>query len=121
MPADELAKFEAKARGQASRHHKKGKIGADNRGHQMLQRMGWQEGQGLGQPQSSGMTEPISAHKQQFRNQGVGSGKQNEVNPDDDPFEQYKKKMMVAYRYRPNPMVTKKNYIIMYINIILFF
>lgn len=38
-------------------------------------------------------------------NLGVGAQKSGEVNPDDDIYEQYKKRMMLGYRYRPNPLV----------------
>jgi len=36
---------------------------------------------------------------------GVGAHKPGEVTPDDDIYEQYKKRMMLGYRYRPNPLV----------------
>lgn len=39
-------------------------------------------------------------------NLGVGAQQPGEVNPDDDIYEQYKKRMMLGYRYRPNPLVS---------------
>ena len=36
---------------------------------------------------------------------GLGSSKPGEVGEDDDEFDQYRKRMMLAYRFRPNPMV----------------
>lgn len=36
-------------------------------------------------------------------NMGVGMADPGEVTKDDDPFEQYRKRMQLAYRFRPNP------------------
>ena len=36
---------------------------------------------------------------------GLGSDRPGEINEDDDEFDQYRKRMMMAYRFRPNPMV----------------
>jgi splicing factor 4 len=36
---------------------------------------------------------------------GVGAHNPGEVSPDDDIYEQYKKRMMLGYRHRPNPLV----------------
>lgn len=41
-------------------------------------------------------------------NLGVGASNPGEVTPEDDIYEQYKKRMMLGYRYRPNPLVMKK-------------
>lgn len=38
-------------------------------------------------------------------NLGVGAQQPGEVTPEDDIYEQYKKRMMLGYRYRPNPLV----------------
>lgn len=38
-------------------------------------------------------------------NLGVGAQKPGEVTADDDIYEQYKKRMMLGYRHRPNPLV----------------
>lgn len=38
-------------------------------------------------------------------NLGVGAHNPGEVKPEDDIYEQYKKRMMLGYRYRPNPLV----------------
>uniref|UniRef100_A0A2P2L3R8 SURP and G-patch domain-containing protein 1-like protein isoform X1 n=1 Tax=Rhizophora mucronata TaxID=61149 RepID=A0A2P2L3R8_RHIMU len=38
-------------------------------------------------------------------NLGVGAHNPGDVTPDDDIYEQYKKRMMLGYRYRPNPLV----------------
>lgn len=62
------------------------------------------EGEGLGSSRS-GIADPISAGNVKIDNLGVGASKPGEVKPDDDIYEQYKKRMMLGYRYRPNPMV----------------
>lgn len=62
------------------------------------------EGEGLGSSRS-GIADPISAGNVKIDNLGVGATKPGEVKPDDDIYEQYKKRMMLGYRYRPNPMV----------------
>jgi splicing factor 4 len=36
---------------------------------------------------------------------GVGASQPGEVTPEDDIYEQYKKRMMLGYKYRPNPLV----------------
>jgi splicing factor 4 len=36
---------------------------------------------------------------------GVGASQPGEVTADDDIYEQYKKRMMLGYRFRPNPLV----------------
>ena len=61
-----------------------GQLGGSNKGHQMLQKMGW-KGAGLGS-QESGITEPISASEvrdkqDQYRGMGV----------QEDPFESFRK------------------------------
>lgn len=40
-----------------------------------------------------------------LNNLGVGAEHPGEVTPEDDIYEQYKKRMMLGYRYRPNPLV----------------
>ena len=36
---------------------------------------------------------------------GLGTAKPGEIGEGDDEFDQYRKRMMLAYRFRPNPMV----------------
>ena len=40
-----------------------------------------------------------------MNNLGVGAHNPGDVTADDDIYEQYKKRMMLGYRYRPNPLV----------------
>lgn len=62
------------------------------------------EGEGLGSSRS-GIADPIKAGNVKIDNLGVGASQPGEVTPEDDIYEQYKKRMMLGYRYRPNPMV----------------
>ena len=52
-----------------------------------------------------GIADPIMAGDVKKDNLGVGAQNPGEVNPDDDIYEQYKKRMMLGYRHRPNPLV----------------
>lgn len=38
-------------------------------------------------------------------NLGVGAVQPGEVSAEDDIYEQYKKRMMLGYKHRPNPLV----------------
>ena len=40
-----------------------------------------------------------------FDQAGVGAEMPAEVNKEDNTFETYRKRMMLAYRFRPNPLV----------------
>lgn len=61
-------------------------------------------GEGLGSSRS-GIATPIMAGDVKTNNLGVGAQNPGEVTPDDDIYEQYKKRMMLGYRHRPNPLV----------------
>lgn len=43
--------------------------------------------------------------KTSFDQAGVGASKPADVEKSDDEFELYRKRMMLAYRFRPNPLV----------------
>ncbi|GAB2300192.1 hypothetical protein Dimus_034231 [Dionaea muscipula] len=108
IPQEELEKFlatcnDAAARKAAREAAEKMKIQADNVGHRLLSKMGWREGEGLGSSRK-GIADPIMAGDVKKDHLGVGAHKPGEVLPEDDIYEQYKKRMMLGYRYRPNPL-----------------
>ncbi|KAK6928700.1 SWAP/Surp [Dillenia turbinata] len=108
IPPEELEKFlagcnDVTAQKAAREAAERARIQADNVGHKLLSKMGWREGEGLGSSRS-GMSDPIMAGNVKIDNLGVGAQKPGEVTPDDDIYEQYKKRMMLGYRYRPNPL-----------------
>lgn len=46
-----------------------------------------------------------------FDSAGLGSERPDGVSRDDDEFDAYRKRMMLAYRFRPNPLVIILSYI----------
>ncbi|GMH38525.1 hypothetical protein BSKO_06409 [Bryopsis sp. KO-2023] len=108
IPQEELAKFMSKCRDESSQNHAKAleeqaKIGADNIGHKLLSRMGWKEGEGLG-AQGKGIAKPVEAGSVKSDNLGLGAAAVGDVTEEDDVYEQYRKRMMLGYKYRPNPL-----------------
>lgn len=51
------------------------------------------------------MADPIVAGDVKKDHLGVGAHNPGEVTAEDDIYEQYKKRMMLGYRHRPNPLV----------------
>ncbi|XP_021749849.1 SURP and G-patch domain-containing protein 1-like protein [Chenopodium quinoa] len=108
IPPEELEGFLAKcndaaAQKAAKEAADKAKIQADNVGHKLLSKMGWKEGEGLGSSRK-GIADPIAAGNVKKDHLGVGAQQPGEVTPEDDIYEQYKKRMMLGYRHRPNPL-----------------
>ncbi|XP_068343067.1 SURP and G-patch domain-containing protein 1-like protein [Pyrus communis] len=108
IPQEELEKFmvacnDAAAQKAAKEAADRAKIQADNVGHKLLSKMGWKEGEGLGSSRR-GISDPIMAGNVKKDNLGVGAQQPGEVTSEDDIYEQYKKRMMLGYRYRPNPL-----------------
>jgi splicing factor 4 len=77
-------------------------IGADNIGHKLLQKMGWKEGKGIG-AKEDGRTVPVAASAA-GDTLGLGADAHGAVKESDDPFEQYRKRMQLGYKHRPNPL-----------------
>lgn len=108
IPPEELESFLAKCNDAAAQKAAKeaavkAKIQADNVGHRLLSKMGWKEGEGLGSSRK-GIADPIMAGDVKKDHLGVGAHQPGEVTADDDIYEQYKKRMMLGYRHRPNPL-----------------
>ncbi|KAM0942512.1 putative SURP and G-patch domain-containing protein [Dioscorea sansibarensis] len=108
IPQEELEKFMAScndvaAQKAAREAAEKAKIQADNVGHKLLSKMGWKEGEGLGSDKH-GRADPVVAGNVKLNNLGIGAQHPGEVTAEDDIYEQYKKRMMLGYRYRPNPL-----------------
>ena len=112
LPEEELNKFKraASERQRKRERDEHYRLTNQNRGHAMLKRLGWNEGQGLGR-NAQGMRTPVSSRlSKKETNSGVGgkdAGGKKPWDPEkgDDEFDLYKKKMMLSYRYRPNPLV----------------
>lgn len=108
IPLEELEKFmascnDAAAQKAAREAAERAKIQADNIGHKLLSKMGWKEGEGLGHGKS-GRADPVMAGDVKRDNLGVGASRPDQVSPEDDIYEQYKKRMMLGYKHRPNPL-----------------
>ncbi|XP_022673395.1 SURP and G-patch domain-containing protein 1-like [Varroa jacobsoni] len=108
LPTEELEQFmkryEALKNGQSLNlnAYEENKLKEDNVGFQMLQKMGWNEGSGLG-AQGAGITTPVAAQGN-TEQRGLGQAKPGDLNAEDDEYEAYRKRMMLAYRFRPNPL-----------------
>ncbi|KAL8606337.1 hypothetical protein ACOMHN_050817 [Nucella lapillus] len=79
------------------------KLTCENIGYQMMLKLGWKEGDGLGS-EGQGITEPVDKGNVSRDNRGLGVERPAELNKEDDEFEAYRKRMMLAYRFRPNPL-----------------
>lgn len=109
LPPEELAKFmerfQAVQEGRPmpdESDYKEFKIAETNVGYQMLKKFGWTEGQGLGQD-GSGITAPVNATRRNEA-QGLGASLPQDLTTNDDEYDAYRKRMMLAYRFRPNPL-----------------
>lgn len=83
--------------------YKEFKIQCDNIGFKMLEKMGWKEGEGLGND-GQGITAPVNKGKRSLDGAGVGVESGDVLNKNDDDFSAFRKRMMLAYRFRPNPL-----------------
>jgi len=83
--------------------YQENRLTQDNVGFKMLQKMGWAEGAGLGAG-GQGVVNPIGKSGAGLERMGLGTAKPGEIREGDDEFDQYRKRMMLAYRFRPNPM-----------------
>ncbi|NXF35120.1 SUGP1 protein, partial [Nyctibius bracteatus] len=110
LPPDELEKFmetfKALKEGREPDYseYKEFKLTVENIGYQMLMKMGWKEGEGLGS-EGQGIKNPVSKGTTTVDGAGFGIDRPAELTKEDDEYEAFRKRMMLAYRFRPNPLV----------------
>ncbi|XP_040176558.1 SURP and G-patch domain-containing protein 1 [Rana temporaria] len=109
LPPDELDKFmetfKALKEGREPDYseYKEFKITVENIGYQMLMKMGWKEGEGLGSD-GQGIKNPVNKGSTAVDGAGFGIDRPAELSRSDDEYEAFRKRMMLAYRFRPNPL-----------------
>ncbi|XP_063311440.1 SURP and G-patch domain-containing protein 1 [Pelobates fuscus] len=109
LPPDELDKFmetfKALKEGREPDYseYKEFKITVENIGYQMLMKMGWKEGEGLGS-EGQGIKNPVNKGSTAVDGAGFGIDRPAELAKNDDEYEAFRKRMMLAYRFRPNPL-----------------
>ncbi|XP_056374182.1 SURP and G-patch domain-containing protein 1 isoform X2 [Hyla sarda] len=109
LPPDELEKFmetfKALKEGREPDYseYKEFKITVENIGYQMLMKMGWKEGEGLGS-EGQGIKNPVNKGSTAVDGAGFGIDRPAELSKSDDEYEAFRKRMMLAYRFRPNPL-----------------
>jgi len=115
LPAEDMAKYTTllpgakKAKDEKEKEEDKVTIDSSNIGHKMLSKMGW-KGKGLG-AEGQGKVAPVAEQKGVTDRSGVLAGDMHglgadhtwDLNGEEDMFEQYRKRMMLGYRHRPNP------------------
>ncbi|KAF2360862.1 G-patch domain [Trinorchestia longiramus] len=108
LPPEELQKFMEKfsaireGRDPDFSDYRNNKLTDDNIGYKMLKSMGWTEGQGLG-PAGQGITQPVNQNGRSA-NHGLGIATPDGLSQEDNEYDAYRKRMMLSYRFRPNPL-----------------
>lgn len=109
LPPDELDKFmetfKALKEGREPDYseYKEFKLTVENLGFQMLMKMGWKEGDGLGSD-GQGIKNPVNRGTTAVDGAGFGVDRPADLSKDDDEYDAFRKRMMLAYRFRPNPL-----------------
>ncbi|XP_034974479.1 SURP and G-patch domain-containing protein 1 isoform X1 [Zootoca vivipara] len=109
LPPDELEKFmetfKALKEGREPDYseYKEFKLTVENIGFQMLMKMGWKEGEGLGS-ERQGIKAPVNKGVTAVDGAGFGIDRPADLTKEDDEYEAFRKRMMLAYRFRPNPL-----------------
>ncbi|XP_030631427.1 SURP and G-patch domain-containing protein 1 [Chanos chanos] len=109
LPPDELEKFMEtfkalkEGRDPDYSEYKEFKLTVENIGFQMLMKMGWKEGEGLGS-EGQGIKNPVNKGTTAVDGAGFGVDRPAELSKNDDEYDAFRKRMMLAYRFRPNPL-----------------
>ncbi|MBN3309758.1 SUGP1 protein, partial [Amia calva] len=113
LPPDELERFMEtfkalkEGRDPDYSEYKEFKLTVENIGFQMLMKMGWQEGDGLGSD-GQGIKNPVHRGLTAVDGAGFGVDRPAELSKQDDEYDAFRKRMMLAYRFRPNPLVNRE-------------
>ncbi|XP_072525121.1 SURP and G-patch domain-containing protein 1 [Salminus brasiliensis] len=109
LPPDELEKFMEtfkalkEGRDPDYSEYKEFKLTVENIGFKMLMKMGWKEGDGLGSD-GQGIKNPVNRGTTAVDGAGFGVDRPAELSKNDDEYDAFRKRMMLAYRFRPNPL-----------------
>lgn len=109
LPPEELEKFMEtfkalkEGRDPDYSEYKEFKLTVENLGFRMLMKMGWKEGEGLGS-EGQGIKAPVNKGTTALNGAGFGVERPAELTKSDDEYDAFRKRMMLAYRFRPNPM-----------------
>ncbi|XP_060940465.1 SURP and G-patch domain-containing protein 1 [Limanda limanda] len=109
LPPEELEKFMEtfkalkEGRDPDYSEYKEFKLTVENLGFRMLMKMGWKEGDGLGSD-GQGIRAPVNKGTTAMNGAGFGVDRPAELGKNDDEYDAYRKRMMLAYRFRPNPL-----------------
>ncbi|KAF7257791.1 hypothetical protein EG68_04758 [Paragonimus skrjabini miyazakii] len=113
LPPDELERFMEtfralkEGRNPDYSEYKQFKLTCENVGFQMLEKMGWKEGEGLG-TEGQGIINPVDKGNVHIDGIGLGIERPSKLVKEDDEYDAYRKRMMLAYRFRPNPLVSDR-------------
>uniref|UniRef100_A0A3Q0SKS3 SURP and G-patch domain containing 1 n=1 Tax=Amphilophus citrinellus TaxID=61819 RepID=A0A3Q0SKS3_AMPCI len=109
LPPEELEKFMEtfkalkEGRDPDYSEYKEFKLTVENLGFRMLMKMGWKEGEGLGS-EGQGIKAPVNKGTTAMNGAGLGIDRPAELTKGDDEYDAFRKRMMLAYRFRPNPL-----------------
>ncbi|GAA6234845.1 SURP and G-patch domain-containing protein 1 [Lates japonicus] len=109
LPPEELEKFMEtfkalkEGRDPDYSEYKEFKLTVENLGFRMLMKMGWKEGEGLGS-EGQGIKAPVNKGQTAMNGAGLGIDRPAELTKSDDEYDAFRKRMMLAYRFRPNPL-----------------
>ncbi|XP_032902939.1 SURP and G-patch domain-containing protein 2-like isoform X2 [Amblyraja radiata] len=78
-------------------NYTRNKLATDNLGYQMLQKMGWKDGEGLGSDKQ-GIRNPVNRGVTSTDRSGLGVGGPGDPDDGDNEFATFRKRMMMAFR-----------------------